>query len=112
MQRHLAVAGLTCATGIVVGPTVYSFVEFLILSAFIGIVLGSLARAADARLGYSWGWLYGEPRHSTRLDLIVDSVLRRLMEIRIGHSSARGPALDSGGDESRIRIVPLDPERH
>ena len=112
MQRHLAVAGLACATGVVVGPTVYSFVEFVVLSAFIGVVLGSLARAADARLGQWWGWLYGEPLYSTRLDLFVDNALHRLAAVRTGQSSVGGPDLDSGDGEPRIRIMPIEPERH
>jgi hypothetical protein len=61
MQRHLVVAVLACAAYVASGPSVYSLLEVVILSAFIGVVLGSLARAADARLGNGWGWLYGEP---------------------------------------------------
>ena len=106
MQRHLVVAGLACVTCIVIGPTVYSLPGLLTLSAFIGFVVGSLARAVDARLGDWWGWLYGEPEYPTRLDLFVDSVVRRLAAVQLGHSSP-GAVID---DESRIRILPLVPD--
>ena len=112
MQRHLAVAGLACAAGVVIGPTVYSLSGLLILAAFIGFVLGSLARAADARLGNWWGWLYGEPEYSTRLDRLVDGTLRRLTAVQIGHSWVTSSAIDAVDSEPRIRILPLELERH
>ena len=107
MQRHLIVAGLACVTCIVVGPTVYSLPGLLTLSAFIGFVVGSLARALDARLGDWWGWLYGEPEYPTQLDLFVDGVVLRLAAVQLGHSSSPGAVID---DESRIRILPLVPD--
>jgi hypothetical protein len=110
MQRHLAVAVLACAAFVASGPSVYSLLEVVILSAFIGVGLGSLARAADARLGYGWGWLYGEPVYSTRLDLLVDGILHRLISVVISHSSAAKSAVDAADHESKIRILPLESE--
>jgi hypothetical protein len=81
------------------------------LVAFIGFVLGSLARAVDARLGAGWGWLYGEPEHLTRLDLLVDGILRRLTAVQVGHSSSTGIAIVPADDEPSVRILPLERER-
>jgi hypothetical protein len=110
MQRHLVVAVLASAAYVASGPSVYSLLEVVILSIFIGVVLGSLARAADARLGYGWGWLYGEPVYSTRLDLLINGILRRLISVPISHSSAANSAIDAADHESRIRILPLESE--
>ena len=111
MQRHLAVAGLACVAGVVVRPTVHSLVGLLILVALIGSILGSLARAVDARLGAGWGWLYGEPVYSTRFDLLVDGIFRHLTAVQTGQPSATGFAIDPAGYESRIRILPLESEQ-
>ena len=110
MQRHLVVAGLACVTCIVIDPTVYSLPGLLTLSAFIGFVVGSLARAVDARLGDWWGWLYGEPEYPTQLDLLVDGILGRLTAVLIGRSSTTGSAIDSVDNEPRVRVLPLGPE--
>ena len=67
------------------------FNVLMILTVAIGVVLGSLARAVDARLGYCWGWLYGEHRSSTWLDRSVDGILRRLIAVQIHHSSTDAP---------------------
>jgi hypothetical protein len=101
MQRHFAIAGLACIAYAVTGPTVDSFLDLVVLAVFIYVVLGSLARATDARLGYWWGWLYGEPRCPTWLDLFVDGILRRLVSAQIADRS----------DESRIRILPPESEQ-
>ena len=111
MQRHLVVAALACVMCVVIGPTVYSLPGLLTLSAFIGFVFATLARAVDARLGYWWGSLYGEPEYSTRLDLLVDVILGHLTAILIGHSAITGSAIDSVDNEPRVRILPLGPER-
>jgi hypothetical protein len=83
----------------------------LTLCAFSAFVVGSLARAADARLGYWWGWLYGEPEHSTSLDLFVDGVIHRLIPVQAGHSTTSHFAIDSADNDSKIRILPLEPDR-
>jgi hypothetical protein len=100
MQRHLTLAGLTCLLGVFIGPAVDSLLGFVILLACTGAVLGSLARAADARLGQWWGWLYGEPVYSTWLDLLVFAILRRF---------ATSSAPDTVDNEPKIRILPLEP---
>jgi hypothetical protein len=107
MQRHLAVAGLACVAYVFTGPTVDSLLELVVRAAVIYVFLRSLARAVDARLGYWWGWLYSEPTYSTWLDLSLDSILRRPISAQIGHSSAGGTA----DNESRIRILPLEPKQ-
>lgn len=111
MKRHLVVAGLISVACFVVGPTFYNLPEFLILATVVGVVLGSLARAVDARIGYCWGWLYGEPKSSTWLDRSVDGVLRRLSAVQIRHSSADVSAIGASDDDPRIRIVPVDLEQ-
>ncbi len=111
MQRHLAIAGLACVAYVVTGPAVDSLLELVVLAVFIYAVLGSFARATDARLGYWWGWLYGEPKCPTWLDLLVDGILRRLISAQIGDSSATGSAIDTADNESRIRILPLESEQ-
>ncbi len=111
IQRHLATAALACVLWVMTGPFVFGFAELLTLAAFIGIVLGSLARAVDAFLGHWWGWLYGEPVYSTRLDLFVDSIVRNLAAVQIRRSSSHDPAIDVDDSNSRIRIIPLERER-
>ncbi len=95
MQRHLAVAtiaGMACA---IVTPAADTLLEMALVPVFVAVMLNSLARGVDARYGYWWGWLYPEPRLSTRLDRIVDRVVHRLVV---------APA-----DESPVRVRPLDP---
>lgn len=111
MQRHLVVAGLACVVCIAIGPTAQSLRELMILTSLIGVVLGLLARAVDARLGYGWGWLYGEPEYSTWLDVFVDSVLRRLTAVLVDHSLAHRSAIEVAGNESKIRMLPPQPDR-
>lgn len=111
MQRHIAVAGLACVACVVIGPTVDSLLGLLILVACIGSALGSLARAMDARLGAGWGWLYGEPEYSTRLDVVVDRIIRRLTAVQTRHPSSTGIAIDPAGSEPRVRILPVERER-
>ena len=111
MQRHLVVAGFTCAAYLAIRPTFYTLLGYIILTAFIGVVLGSLARAADAHLGYWWGWLYGEPDHSTRLDILVDGIVRRLTTVKNDRFQANRSATDAADSDSRIRIIPLEPEQ-
>jgi hypothetical protein len=108
VQRHLAVAGIAFVTCAVIGPAAHDLLGLIAIAFLVSVVLGSLARAADARLGYWWGWLYGEPEYSTWLDLSVDSTLRRLISAQIGHSSATGSSIDTADHESRVRIVPLE----
>ena len=110
MQRHLVVAGLACVAFIAIRPTFYTLLGYIILTVFVGVVLGSLARAADAHLGYWWGWLYGEPDHSTPLDVLVDGIVRQLTAVKDDRFRANNCVTDVADDDSRIRIIPLEPE--
>ena len=111
MQRHLAVAGFACVAYVVTGPAVDSLLELVVLAVFIHVILGSLTRATDARLGYWWGWLYGEPKCPTWLDLLIDGIFRRLHSVQIGDSWATGSAIDTAANESRVRVLPLESEQ-
>jgi hypothetical protein len=111
MQRHLTIAGLAWVACVVIGPTVHSLFGLLTLTAFVGVVLSSLARAVDARLGNWWGWVYGEPEHSTGMDLLINGFLSRLISVLIGHSSATDFEADTAEIESRVRILPLGPDQ-
>lgn len=107
MQRHLAVAGFACVADVVIGLAVGRLLELVLLVVIIYVVLESLARAADARLGYWWGWLYGEPTKPTRLDLLVDDMVHRLGAARFGDPSAPNSAFDPADTEPKVRILPL-----
>ena len=111
MQRHLVVAGFACAACIAIRPTFYTLPGYVILTAFVGVVLGSLARAVDAHLGYWWGWLYGEPDHSTRLDVLVDGIVRRLSTVKNDRLRANSSVADTADNDARIRIIPLEPDQ-
>ena len=112
MQRHLVVAGLASAAYVVSGPTTNSLMGIIVLAVFIYVVLESMGRAVDARLGFWWGWLYGEPEHSTRLDLAVDRVVRRLVSVQVPDPSATPFAIEATGTEPRIRILPPGSEEN
>lgn len=95
-QRHLAVAflaGMACAFIAPVAGTVL-WITLIPILAFV--VLNSLARAIDARLGYWWGWLYGEPKRPTWVDRMVDRIIHRLAAAKV--------------DDPPMRVRPLDPE--
>lgn len=108
MQRHLGVAALACLAYIIIRPRLDTLAGVLILTALVGFVLGSLGRAMDARLGHWWGWLYGEPEHSTRLDMWVEGIVHHLTAVRLSHSVTTGPEIAATNQEARIRILPLD----
>jgi hypothetical protein len=78
MQRHLAVAVVAGLLVFFVAPVVDALLGFFGVLLLVSVFLGSLARAVDARIGYLWGWLYSEPKQSTRLDVAVDRVIQRL----------------------------------
>ena len=106
MQRHLVFAGLASAAYVVSGPTTNSLMGIIVLAAYTYVVLESVGRAVDARLGFWWGWLYGEPEHSTRLDLAVDRIVHRLVSAQAGTPSAPAFAEEATDREPRIRILP------
>jgi len=78
-QRHLAIAIPAAVLCVFVAPILHTLGGLPLFIALVFVVLDSLARALDARLGYLWGWLYSEPIRSTRLDLIADRITRRLL---------------------------------
>ncbi|MDF1597810.1 MAG: hypothetical protein P1T08_17155 [Acidimicrobiia bacterium] len=78
-QRHLAIAVPAAALCAFVAPILKTLGGLPLFVTLVFVVLDSLARALDARLGYLWGWLYSEPKRSTRLDLIADRIIRRLL---------------------------------
>ncbi len=112
MQRHLVLAGVASAAYVVSGPTTSSLMGIIVLAAFTYVVLESIGRAVDARLGFWWGWLYGEPEHSTRLDLAVDRIVRRLVSVQVGEPSATPFAVEATATEPRIRILPPGSEEN
>jgi hypothetical protein len=95
-------AGLACVVCIVVGPTFHNLPELMTLAVVTGVVLGSLAGAVDARLGYCWGELYREPKSTTWLDRSIDGVLRRLIVVQIRHPPTDGSANGTLDDDPRI----------
>jgi len=95
MQRHLAVATVAGSACVVVTPAAGTPLGMALLAVFVSVVLNSLARGVDARYGYWWGWLYPEPGRPTRLDLIADRIVHRLVVAPV--------------DESPVRVRPLDP---
>ena len=78
MQRHLATALVAAVLVFFFAPFADAMLGFFWVLFLISVFLGSLVRAADARRGFLWGWLYAEPKQSTRLDLAVDRVIQRL----------------------------------
>lgn len=78
MQRHLAIAAVAGLLVFFLAPITDAPLGFFSVLFLFSVVLGSLARAVDARIGYLWGWLYPEPKRSTRLDVAVDRVIQRL----------------------------------
>ncbi len=108
MRRHLAVAGLALVAFLASGPTTSTLAGLLVLSAFVGVVIGSLARAADARLGYWWGWLYGEPMRPTKLDLVIEGLVARHTAV-LGRRRLAEPSDPSvHSEDSMVRIVPIE----
>jgi hypothetical protein len=78
MQRHLATALVSGLLVLFFAPITEALLGFFWVLFLLSVFLGSLARAADARIGFLWGWLYAEPKQSTRLDLAVDRLIQRL----------------------------------
>jgi hypothetical protein len=98
-QRHLAIAVPAAVLCAFVAPILHTLGGLPLFVALVFVVLDSLARALDARLGYLWGWLYSEPKRFTRLDLIADRMIRRLL--------VAVPVADS--PVSQVKVV--DPEQ-
>ena len=96
MQRHLTVAVVGVVAGVVVAPSSSTLAGFTLIAILVGVVLSSLARAVDAQIGYLWGWLYSEPKQSTRLDRFVDRAIHSLLVTQVI-------------DDAPVSVRPLDP---
>lgn len=98
MQRHLLVAVAATVACVLLAPASDTLAGFAVLPVPVYVALTSAARALDARLGYLWGWLYGEPVHTTRFDEVAHRVIQSLLR----HDSAGNPAMP--------KVRPIDPE--
>jgi len=96
MQRHLAVATAAAVACLFVSLPTTTLAEGALLTILVGVVLNSLARALDARIGYLWGWVYPEPAQSAWFDRLADRAINR-------------PVAPQVVDESPVRVLPLDP---
>jgi hypothetical protein len=83
MQRHLTVAAVGVVACVFVAPASNTLAGFTLFAILVGVTLSSLARALDARIGHLWGWLYPEPKQSTRLDRFVDRAIRSLFVTQV-----------------------------
>ena len=79
VQRHLAVALLAGLGCVFVAPFVDTLLGLTLISMLVYVVLDSLAKAMDAHRGFLWGWLYPEPKRTTRFDRVVDRIVQRLV---------------------------------
>jgi hypothetical protein len=96
MQRHLTVAVAGVVACVIVAPASNTLAGLTLLAVLVGVMLSSFARAVDARIGYLWGWLYPEPKQSTRLDRFVDRAIHSLLVTQVI-------------DEAPVRVRTLDP---
>jgi hypothetical protein len=101
VQRHLAIASLAGLALTFVGPYLDTLLGVLLFSLLVFLVLDALARAMDAYLGFMWGWLYGEPERTTRLDRIVHDTVQRLLSAQV-HRRSTVPV-----DDPPVRVRPL-----
>ena len=81
MQKHFAVALLAALAIPFVAPYVLTILGLVVVSVLVYVVFDALGRAIDARLGYWWGWLYGDRERPTRFDLVVDRVVHLLLAV-------------------------------
>jgi len=77
MQRHLVFALLAALSLGFLAPLVDTVGELALVPVFVGILVRSVARGADAKFGHIWGWIYPEPKVTTTLDRLAD----RLVEL-------------------------------
>lgn len=105
MQRHIAVAVLATSAIFLVARYVFTIFGLLAVAVLVYVVIDSLGRAIDARLGYWWGWLYPDRARPSRFDLAVDRVVRVLMAA--GRSVIRRLASAGRVDEPPGRVRPL-----
>jgi hypothetical protein len=96
MQRHLTVAVAGVVACVIVAPASNTLAGLTLLAVLVGVMLSSFARALDARNGKQWGWLYTEPKQSTRHDRFVDRAIHSLLVTQVI-------------DEAPVRVRTLDP---
>jgi hypothetical protein len=111
MQRHLAVATLAVAALAVFRPNPDSLSGFALIPILVAVTLSSLARGANARFGYMWGWIYREPSRKTRIDRFVDGVIHHLAgvpDIVDLDEDQRVRFLDDAEFTAALRIFPTD----
>lgn len=99
VQRHLAVAFLAGLGCVFVAPFVGTLVGLTLMSMLVYVVLDSLARAMDAHRGFLWGWLYAEPKRTTRFDWVMDRIVQHVVQM---HRQAVAQV-----DDSPPRVRPL-----
>ena len=75
MQRHLVFAGVAAVLLGSVSAWADSVPELGLIPVLVWLVLRSIARGVDAKFGYFWGWIYGEPESTTALDRHVDRLI-------------------------------------
>lgn len=109
VQRYLAVALLAALGCVFVAPFVDTLVGLALISILIYMLLDSLAKAMDAHRGFLWGWLYEEPKRTTRFDRVVDRAVQRLaaaqVRWRVAEQTSRQVA--SRVDDPPPRVRPL-----
>lgn len=105
MQRHIAVAVLAALAIPFVARYVLTIFGLVAVSVLVYLVIDSLGRAIDARLGYWWGWLYPDRARPSRFDLAVDHVVRAVMAV--GSRVIRRLASAGRVDEPPGRVRPL-----
>ena len=101
VQRHLAMALLAGLALTFVAPYTETLLGLTLLSVLVFVALDALAKAMDAHLGFMWGWLYGEPERTTRLDRLVDHIVQRLAAAQ---AHRRVTAQE---DDPPVRVRPL-----
>jgi len=101
VQRHLAMALLAGLALTFVAPYTETLLGLTLLSVLVFVALDALAKAMDAHLGFMWGWLYGEPERTTRLDRLLDHIVQRLAAAQ---AHRRVTAQE---DDPPVRVRPL-----
>ena len=101
VQRHLAIASLAGLGLTFVIPYLGSLLGIMVFSLLVFLVLDALAKAMDAYLGYMWGWLYGEPERTTRLDRVVHDTVQRLVSAQVRRRAT------ATVDDPPVRVRPI-----
>ena len=97
IHRHVAVAAFAAFIFFVMMLQQMSLVAYLVMTVALGVMINSLARAADLHFGWAYGHLYRLPRRAVLIDRFVARAEEAL------------EAPHPEGEESQVRILP--PER-